>query len=193
MTKEEIQSVLKILRTYYPQSFKDMDGEGSNILLNLWSKAMEEEDGSLVKKAVWEIINTETREFAPNIAQVRKKMFEMTDITEGKGILPVDEAWHLARSTWSSLPSDRPSEIEGIWEKLPPEIKRIYKPADMVELGFRMTSAEIDRYEKPRFYQQYDGYEKEAKAKLIQTKSISKLAVETNGALMHTEVKQIES
>lgn len=193
MTKEEIKELLTIMQTYYPQSFKENTEETAQILANLWYKAMEQEDARLVKKALWEIINTETREFAPNIAQVRKKMFEMTGITEGKGILPVDEAWHLARSTWSSLPSDRPSEIEDIWEKLPPEIKRIYKPADMVELGFRMTSAEIDRYEKPRFYQQYEGYEKEAKAKLIQTKSISKLAIETNGSLTHAEVKQIES
>lgn len=193
MTIEEMQSVLKILRTYYPQSYKDIDAEGSNILLNLWHKAMEDEDGNFVKKAVWEIINTEERQFAPNIAEVRKKMFAMAGISEGKGILPVDEAWSLARSTWSSLPSDNAWEITDIWEKLPTEIKRIYKPADMVELGFRMTSAEIEKYEKPRFYQQYGNYEQESKAKLIATKSISKLAIETNGALMLQEVKQIES
>lgn len=193
MTKEEIKELLTIMQTYYPQSFMNNTEESAQILANLWYKAMEHEDARLVKSALWEIINTEQREFAPNIAQVRHKMMSLAGIVEGKGILPVDEAWNLARSTWSSLPSDNAWEITGIWEKLPPEIKRIYKPADMVELAFRMTSAEIDKYEKPRFYQQYERYEQESKSKLIATKSISKLAIDTNGALMHREVKQIES
>lgn len=181
MNKEEVLSVLKVMKTYYPQSFNH-NREGQEILINLWSKALEEEDGALVKKAVWDIINNDDREFAPNIAQVRKRMLMLSGAIEGTGILPVDEAWEMARLFWSSLGSDNVWVIEKDWNKLPSEIKRIYKPVDMVELGFHCTSAYIEQYEKPRFFKQYEAVAGESKAKVLASKSITQLALETRKA-----------
>ncbi len=192
MTKEEIKEILTLLQTYYPQSFKDQTEESANTLANLWFKAMEYEEGNFVKKAVWEIIKNERRQFAPNIADVRYKMLEIEDIAAKRGLLTVDDAWAKARAFWCSIGSDNPYDIEDDWKKLPLEIRKIYRTNDMVHWALA-NSSEIDRFEKPRFYQRYKEIAEETKMNLLKAPSITKLAIETNNAIAmkNQDVKQI--
>lgn len=74
MTEQETQQILKVLKTNYPNSFKNMSSEQSYNYLSLWYEAFKNDDVRTVIKAIKEIIYTDTREFAPNIAQVKSKI-----------------------------------------------------------------------------------------------------------------------
>lgn len=86
MTEQETQQILKVLKTNYPNSFKNMSSEESYNYLSLWHEAFKNDDVRLVIKAVKEIIYTDTREFAPNIAQVKSFMakYNTNNLLESK-------------------------------------------------------------------------------------------------------------
>lgn len=180
MTQDEVKKLLVLLREYYPQSFAHHSAEGSQMILAIWNETFKEEDARLVQAATIKCIQENTTNFAPNIGQIRNKMIELT------GIRPMgaDEAWSIARGYWSSIGTDNPYELQSSWEKLPESIKAIYSPHDMVELGFRTSSHEVEAYEKPRFMKRWAEMEKKEQQKCLDCKSISKLAIETTGRLM---------
>ncbi|WP_050636155.1 replicative helicase loader/inhibitor [Candidatus Stoquefichus sp. SB1] len=86
MTEQETQQILKVLKTNYPNSFKSMSSEESYNYLSLWHEAFKNNDVILVIKAVKEIIYTDTREFAPNIAQVKSVIakYNTSNLLESK-------------------------------------------------------------------------------------------------------------
>lgn len=86
MTEQETQQILKVLKTNYPNSFRNMSSEESYNYLSLWHEAFKNDDVIAVIKAIKEIIYTDTREFAPNIAQVKFKMtkFNTGNLLESK-------------------------------------------------------------------------------------------------------------
>lgn len=74
MTQEETKNILQVLRLNYPSSFRNITKEDSLALLKLWFGSFKSYDYKLVATAVNEIIQSDTREFAPNIAQVKKRI-----------------------------------------------------------------------------------------------------------------------
>lgn len=97
MTFEETREILSILRINYPQSFRGWDKDQGTAFLGLWAEAFKEEPAQLVVSAVKAIIYTDTREFAPNIGQVKSKMFDLTHPDE----MTPQEAWSLIRKSCS--------------------------------------------------------------------------------------------
>ena len=92
MNKEETKQILTILRLNYPQSFRGYTNEETYMFLDMWCEAFKNEDVKSVINAVKNIIYTDTREFAPNIAQVKAKIYDMTHQEELNDI----EAWNMA-------------------------------------------------------------------------------------------------
>lgn len=86
MTEQETQQILKVLKTNYPNSFRSMSSEESYNYLSLWHEAFKNDDVISVIKAVKEIIYTDTREFAPNVAQVKSVMakYNTSNMLESK-------------------------------------------------------------------------------------------------------------
>ena len=74
MTVQETRDILTVLKTNYPNSFKNMSKEQSYSYLDLWATAFANDNKQDVINAVKEIIYTDPREFAPNIAQVKARM-----------------------------------------------------------------------------------------------------------------------
>ena len=75
MNREETSKVLTILKINYPQSFRSYTNEETYALLDLWTEAFKNDDAAIVNRAIKSIVYSDTREFAPNIAQVKEKMF----------------------------------------------------------------------------------------------------------------------
>lgn len=71
MTDEEIRQVLMVIKTAYPQSFARMDKRHSDLYLALWQKAFRNENAEMVRIAVYHFIYETTRDFAPNIGQIK--------------------------------------------------------------------------------------------------------------------------
>ncbi len=180
MKKEETKQILTALREMYPNSFTNHTKEGSWLVLEMWHDILKNEDARLVRAALRKCVEENTTNFAPTIGQIRNKMLDMVQIKE----MDAEEAWNIARGFWSSIPSDNAWEIEADWNKLPKAIKRIYSPADMVELGFRTSSKDVTTYEKPRFMKQWASVQEQERSKALGCDSISQLAIETHGYLL---------
>ena len=154
MTPEETKQVLTYLKVQYPKNFEHLKtDEDARMYLAIWHDSFKNEDKRLVQAAVKKCVDENTTQYAPTIGQIRNKMVDLTHT----GGMDAEEAWNMARRFWSSIPSDNAWEIEEDWRKLPESIRRIYSPADMVELGFRTNSHDITAYEKPRFLKQWAG------------------------------------
>ena len=86
MTVQETRDILTVLKTNYPNSFKNMSKEQSYSYLDLWATAFANDKKQDVINAVKEIIYTDTREFAPNIAQVKARM-KPTMLLENENVM----------------------------------------------------------------------------------------------------------
>lgn len=71
MTYEETRQILTVLRTAYPQSFLRWNKEQGEAFLELWSKALQDDDALDVMVAVWHYIYETDREFAPTVGMIR--------------------------------------------------------------------------------------------------------------------------
>lgn len=80
MTLQETQQLLSVLRTNYPNTFRNQTKNESYDYLQLWAEAFKNDNANAVIKAVKKIIYEDTREFAPNIAQVKKMIQEEIEI-----------------------------------------------------------------------------------------------------------------
>lgn len=115
MTREETSKILTVLKVNYPQSFKGWTSEQGEAFLSLWSEAFKDDPVEIVTAAVKSIIYSDTREFAPNIGQVKDKIMQITNpIT-----IDADQAWAMV---FKAL-SDSYYHAQREFDKLPPEVQ----------------------------------------------------------------------
>lgn len=115
MTREETKQILLILKINYPQSFKDWNKAQITMFIDLWTEAFQHDNVAVVTNAVKSIIYSTTREFAPNIGQVKDMMQR---ITTQNGI-DADEAWGMVYKALGNSIYNAKEEFE----KLPDEVK----------------------------------------------------------------------
>ena len=94
MNIQETKEILFILQTNYPQSFKGWDKEQVKYFVELWAEAFKNDDVAIVTNAVKSIIYSSTREFAPNIGQVKDKIYQLSNHSQ----IDADEAWNMVSS-----------------------------------------------------------------------------------------------
>ena len=180
MTREELRQLLVLLKEYYPNSFSNHTAEGSQLFFSIWLETFKDEDARLVQAATLKCIQQNLTNFAPTIGQIRQMMKEIAGVKP----MDADEAWKQVRHIWSNLASDNPSEISAEYDSLPQSVKRIYSPADLIELAFHTTSHDIEAYEKPRFMNMYKSIATQETDMLLTHKTITQVAIETKGYLM---------
>lgn len=147
MTKEETRQLLTVLRVNYPHSFARLSDEETFVFLDLWAEAFKDDPAELVVQAVKAIIYGDKREFAPNIGQVKDRMYTMTH----SGMLDADRAWEIVKRAVQR--SDRGKREE--WEKFPEEVKDgVGSFGTLVEWG-RMDADSFDRVIMPFFKKGY--------------------------------------
>ena len=153
MDVENTRLILNTIRVNYPQSFKNMDADEKKALLNLWCKAFEKLPYNVVEQAVFRIISSDDREFAPNIAQVKAKVNEMlAPDTDEKAIHAWEELRKFIRSTsiWSTKEEELP-----MYNRLDSVTKRLYTYREAKSLA-QLSSDTLDyrRSEFIRIYKQ---------------------------------------
>lgn len=116
MEKEQVRKLLTILRTNYPQTFKGWDNEQQQLYMGIWYNGLKNDDYGLALKAIESFIYGDPREFAPNIGQVKDKMFELQPVKQIDVGLAWDKVIKAARC-------DRQKAKEE-FDKLPPVIKQ---------------------------------------------------------------------
>lgn len=94
-----------------------------------------------------------TSEYRPTPAAIRKEMYNR----ENSDKPDANEAWEIARKCWKALEDDSAQEAERLYATLPKDVQRALGSANtLTEYGFRMTTTELEQYEKPRFLKAYD-------------------------------------
>lgn len=116
MEKEQVRKLLTILRTNYPQTFKGWDNEQQQLYMGIWYNGLKNDDYGLALKAIESFIYGDPREFAPNIGQVKDKMFELQPVKQIDAGLAWDKVIKAARC-------DRQRAKEE-FDKLPTVIKQ---------------------------------------------------------------------
>ena len=89
MTRDDTVIILGILKTSYPNFYKDMKKDEMYNTIDLWSEMFANDDVNVVKVAAKELI--QTLKFPPAIADIKQKMYELTN----QETLPTD--------LWASL------------------------------------------------------------------------------------------
>ena len=117
MKKEETKQILQILKLNYPNSFTNLSKQDSHDFLEMWHEAFKDDDVKIVALAVKSIIYTDTREFYPNIAQVKKEMYKLLNHDK----LNEFDAWAIVLK---ALEESRWESVEE-FNKLPDEIKEV--------------------------------------------------------------------
>lgn len=169
MTRDETVTILGILKTSYPNFYKEMSKNEMYNVLDLWSEMFQDDDINLVKVAVKELI--QTLKFPPTIADIKQKMYELTN----QETLPTD--------LWASLKkaiSNSAYHSEEEFEKLPEECKIFVRdPRQLKELS--QNDAEINNtVVKGQFLKQIETIQKrikEDKQMLPEAKKIREMAL----------------
>lgn len=125
MTADETRAILTVLKVNYPHSFKGMDKELANAMLQLWAEAFKDTPAQIVSSAVKKIIYTDKNPYAPNIGQVNAVIAEMTT-----QVMPFEEAWQIIDE---AVHSGSPA-LE--WQRFPECLKRITTPREIEEWAY---------------------------------------------------------
>lgn len=151
MNREETRLILNTLKVNYPGSFRQMTRDEMQAMLNLWSKQFERLPYQAVEQAVGSIISTDTREFAPNVGQIKSRIMDSIALdVEQKAIHAWEKLRMFIRSTssWNTKAEEMP-----MYEKLDVITRRIYSYREAKSLAlFSSDTLEYRRSEFIRLY-----------------------------------------
>ncbi len=169
MTRDDTVIILGILKTSYPNFYKDMKKDEMYNTIDLWSEMFANDDVNVVKVAAKELI--QTLKFPPAIADIKQKMYELTN----QETLPTD-LWASLKKAISNSAYHSVEEFE----RLPEECKLFIKnPRQLKELS--QNDAEINNtVVKGQFFKQIEMIQKrmrEKKQMLPEAKRIREMAL----------------
>lgn len=176
MNYEETRKVLTLLKTAYPNSYTHLDSESSALLVDVWNSIFANMPVELVSKAVKSIIATDTREFAPNPADINKKIVEMiTDSDDEAALKAWEDVVDISGAMHISYYSEDVRQNRRLYGYLPKIVWRIYSVEEIAQLGLQDIK-ERDMYEKPRFLRLFKSLKVQEEEKALTTGDLSMIA-----------------
>lgn len=166
MNREQIVTILNILKTSYPNFYKTMNRKEAEDTINLWTTMFQDCNANLVAQAVKELINT--FKYPPTIADIKDKMYELSNKKEDKS---PTELWDSLNKAISNSAYNSQKEFEA----LPDEVKEFVRtPKQLYELS-QMDTNTINSVTKGQFLKQIEiikERKKEDKMMLPETKKL---------------------
>lgn len=137
MEFEQVKDLLTVIRLNYPQSFRDYTKQQSVAYMDMMYEAFKDDPAELVVSAVKSIIYSDTREFAPNIGQIKNKMYELSHTSSS---IDAQGAWSLVkkalrRSGWYAQEE---------FESLPTEVQDYIGDAQTLHEWSQMDTQTLD-------------------------------------------------
>lgn len=174
MKQDEVRDLLAMLRTAYPQSYKSMPTKDQEDTLRLWYLMFKGESAKLAQQAVMSIINTDRREFAPTIGQIKCRMAELAD-TNPKS---AEEVWNTeVRPCMRALSWYREEDRKKYEEMLSEKTKRLISFDEIYTMA-QSNPADNDRYRKPSFMKAFDEMTKSDRVQAISDKKLAAIGDE---------------
>lgn len=126
MTTEEIRTVLAVLKTAYPSSFKDLSDNDVRETVKLWKVMFEHEDVALVNAAVVALISSRTVGYTPAIGEICQKLREL----KAPDFMNDQDAWSLVSRACRNGFYGYQEEFD----RLPPDVqKAVGRPEQLHE------------------------------------------------------------
>lgn len=135
MTKEQMFIIMTNIRTAYLHSFSGIrTDEEFKLVCKNWYRFFENDDFSIVSRAVDKYIANDSTGFAPTIGQIRNAMFDVSDIKQ----LDVGSSWDKVLRNCSC----NPQIAKENYEKLEANIQSaLGSYRTLVEIGYMDNNA----------------------------------------------------
>lgn len=164
MTKNDVVKIFIVLRTAYPNFYKEMKKEDLEATIDLWTEMFAHENPALVVAAVKNLINT--FKWPPTIADVKDEMYKLTQ-TETE--TPV-EMWNKIKAAMSRASYYAQEEFD----KLPEVAKKfVGSPNQLREWALSVDYN--DGVTKGQFFKQYEILKQREKDNKLMLPSTQKL------------------
>lgn len=177
MTRQEAIKIMTILKTAYPNFYKDYSKEELNAAIDLWATMFVDEHPKIVTEAVKALICT--HKYPPTIADIKEKIATITRPQE----MTEMEAWQKVKAAISYY-----NAAEN-FDKLPPTLQKIVGSPNQLREWAVMDSGVVNSVIQSNFMRSY-------KAKSAQKKEYEMLPNSTKqlieGLATKMEFKAIE-
>lgn len=170
MTRDDTTMILGILKTSYPNFYKDMSKKEMLNTIDLWYEMFANDEVTIVKVAVKELI--QTLKFPPTIADIKQKVYDLT--TEVK---TPTELWDCMQKALSNSIY----HAQEMFEQLPEECKKFARSSSQLKEMAMMDSDVVHSVIKGQFLKQIEiiqAREKEEKQMLPESKRIREMALQ---------------
>lgn len=164
MTRDEVVAVLGILKTAYPQFYKDMSKQEMFNTIDLWTEMFSHENPMLVTAAVKNLINS--FKWIPTIADIKEEMYKLTDTEQESPI----EIWNKIKGAIRNSGYNSYEEFQKL-----PEIAKKFVGSPNQLREWALSVDYNDGVVKGQFLKQYDVLvkrEKDSKLMLPEVRDI---------------------
>ena len=175
MKRDEVIMVLGIMKTAYPNFYKEMTKEEMYNTIDLWYEMLKDFNSKLIVLTVKHLIST--FKYPPTIADIKSKAYELTNKEETPS-----ELWEkLAKAVRNGLYGYKEE-----FEKLPDEVKDFVKnPYQLKEMAMLDTDV-FHTVTKGQFLKQVEILQKRKKEEKMMLPEVKKM-VQSIG----TDVKKL--
>jgi len=156
MTRQEALTVMAMLKTAYPNFYKDLSKEDINAAVNLWATMFSEEPIQVVTEAIKVLMCT--LKYPPTIADVKEKI---AMITQPPAMTEM-EAWEQVRRAISFY------DAQENYNSLPPMLRRLVGSPNQLREWAMMDTETVQSVIQSNFMRSY-------KAKVAQEREYAML------------------
>lgn len=160
MTRQEALAVMAMLKTAYPNFYKDLSKEDINAAVNLWATMFSEESIQVVTEAIKALMCT--LKYPPTIADVKEKIAMITQ----PPTMTEMEAWEQVRRAISFY------DAQENYNSLPPMLRRLVGSPNQLREWAVMDVETVNSVIQSNFMRSY-------KAKVAQEKEYAMLPSST--------------
>ena len=176
MTRDETIAVMGILKTAYPNFYRDMTKDSALQAIALWSEMFRDDPAEIVIAAVKVLIASRTEGWPPNIGEVKAKMQTITS----PGELSEGQAWALVEKACRN-------GIYGYREefgKLPPVVQKAVGTPNQLREWAILDGGELKTVVASNFMRSYKTIQKREKELALIPVDVQNLLAKTAERLM---------
>lgn len=166
MTRNDVVKIFIVIRTAYPNFYKDMKKEDLEATIDLWAEMFAHENTQLVVAATKNLINS--FKWPPTIADIKEEMYKLTEVETETPI----EIWNKIKSAIGRAGYYAAEEFERL-----PEVAKTFVGSPKQLREWALSEDYNDSVVKGQFLKQYEVLkkrEKDNKLMLPQVKELTR-------------------
>lgn len=156
MNEIETTAIFTILKTAYPNSFKDMTRQTAEATISLWQQMFADTPIEKVKIAI--TMHIANSKWLPTIAEIKDYIAKMDEPNQ----LSIIQAWQVVRKALQRGEYTMGGyDYAKAFNALPDLVRHVVGDKYQLRVWAEMDSQQFEQFEKPRFI---SSYEKQVKA-----------------------------